>query len=242
MDTILRKFTDPYERKARLYPALLAGLPVVVVIAFYTEWFAFDAENALYISIAAAGLFWLTGKTRELGKGIENRLIAEWEGMPSVRLLRHRDSVLDRYTKKRYHKAATALADVKLPSPAEEGSNPTDADERYRAVTTALLSKTRDTSEYPLLFKENINYGFWRNLRGVRKIACALAAVIVALGLWIDRTTVISLQPPDGPELALVIIGSMMLIGWLTTVTDESVRQAAQNYAMRLLEALDRTP
>ncbi len=241
MEAILKKFTDPYERKARLYPALLAALPVIVLIALYTDWLTFGVENALYITVAAAGLFWLTGKIRDLGKAVENRLVTKWEGMPSVTLLRHRDSVLDRYTTQRYHKAAAVLADVSLPDPTEEESDPTDADERYRAVTTALLSKTRDTSKYPLLFKENINYGFWRNLRGVKPIACALAAALVAFGLWLDRALVMDLQPPEGTERVAVVAGIMMLFGWFTTVTDEAVRRAAQNYAQRLLEALDQT-
>lgn len=241
METVLKKFTDPYERKARLYPALLAALPLIVVIALYTDWLTFDVENALYITVAAAGLFWLTGKTRDLGKAVEHRLLTKWEGMPSVTLLRHRDSVLDRYTTQRYHKAAAVLADVSLPDPTEEKNDPTDADERYRAVTTALLSKTRNTNEYPLLFKENISYGFWRNLRGVKPIACALAAVLVAFGLWVDRALVMNLQLPEGAERAVVVSGVMILFGWVTTVTDETVRRAAQNYAQRLLEALDGT-
>ena len=212
MEAIFKKFTDPYERKARLYPALLAALPVIVFVSIYTEWFTFDIKNALYITIVAAGLFWLSGKTRNLGKAVENRLVAKWGGMPSVTLLRHRDSVLDRYTTERYHKAAAGLADIPLPDHAEEEIDPTDADERYRAVTSALLSKTRDVNEYPLLFKENINYGFWRNLRGVKPIGCAFSVTIVVLGLWFDRALVSNLQLPDGAEFAVAASGIFITI------------------------------
>lgn len=239
MEAVLKRLVDPYERKARLYPALLAILPIITLIALYTDWLTFDTENALYVAISAAGLFWLANKTRDLGKAVEKRLVAEWGGMPSVTLLRHRDPVLDQYTKQRYHKAASILADISLPNSTEEENNPADADERYRAVTSALLFRTRDTSKYPLLLKENINYGFWRNMRGVRLIACILAAALVAFGLWLDRAPVLDFQPPDGAELASVILGILMLVGWATTVTDASVRQAAENYAKRLLEALD---
>lgn len=146
---------------------------------------------------------------------------------------------LDRYTTQRYHKAAALLADISLRSPTEEENNPADADERYRAVTSALLSKTRDTSKYPLLFKENISYGFWRNLRGVKPISCLLAVALVALGLWLDRAFLVNLQPPEGNELAIAIAGIIILLVWATTVTDASVRRSAQSYAQRLLEALD---
>lgn len=240
MEAILKKITDPYERKARLYPAVLTLLPAIILIALYTDWFAFKVENALYITVAAAALLWLTGKTRDLGKAVEHRLVTEWEGMPSVTLLRHRDGVLDRYTTQRYHNAAVALADVSLPDLTEEENDPIDADQRYRAVTSALLSKTRDTSEYPLLFKENINYGFWRNLRGVKPIACAFAISLIAFGLWVDRVLIVKLQPPEGTELTVTVTGIMLLFAWVTTVTDGAVRRAAQNYTLRLLEALDK--
>ena len=239
METVLKTLTDPYERKARLYPALLALLPGIILIALYTDWISFEVENALYIAVAAAVAFWLTGKSRDLGKAVERRLYAEWGERPSVTLLRHRDSVLDCYTTQRYHKAAALLAEITLPDRTDENKDPVDADERYRAVTTALLSKTRDTSKYPLLFKENINYGFWRNLRGVKPIACLLAVVFIALGLWLDRVFVVNFQPPDGNELFVVVAGAVMLFVWITTVTDESVHRAAQEYAKRLLEALD---
>lgn len=239
MDAVLKKFTDPYERKARLYPALVALLPVVVVVALYTDWLSLDVSNAVYVAIIAGVLFWLAGKARDAGKAVEKRLVMQWGSMPSVTLLRHRDQGLDRYTKQRYHQAAERLAGIHMPSSSDEEQDPVDADERYRAVTSALLSKTRGTNEYSLLFKENINYGFWRNLRGLKPIALVLAFLLVAFGIWHDFGLIRSFNLPDGPELAVVGIGAVALVAWGVTITDEAVRRAAVSYAHRLLEALD---
>jgi hypothetical protein len=239
MEEFLRKFADPYERKARLYPAIIALIPVIAGIALYTDWFIFDVTNTIFIAFIAAILFWLSGKSRDSGKAVEKRLIPEWGGMPSVTLLRHRDCELDKYTKQRYHKAAELLVGINMPSCSDEERNPDDADERYRSVTTALLSRTRSVSGYALIFKENINYGFWRNMRGLKSISLVIALLIIFSGIWRDRELVITLEFPDGVELAVIVIGVFSLVAWIFTITDEAVRRAAQSYALRLLEALD---
>jgi hypothetical protein len=107
-------------------------------------------------------------------------------------------------------------------------------------VTSALLSRTRDTTEYTLLFKENINYGFWRNLRGIKPLALVLGFLLVAFSVWHDIALISSFNLPDGPELVVVSIGAVALFAWSFTITDEAVRRAADNYALRLLEALDK--
>ena len=58
-------------------------------------------------------------------------------------------------------------------------------------------------------------------------------------GVWHDFGLISSLKLPDGPELTLVAIGSVALVAWSVTITDEGVRRAADSYALRLLEALD---
>lgn len=242
METFLRNLTDAYERKARLYPALLALSPLIVGIALYTDWFKFDVSSAVFLAAIAGILFWLAGKSRDAGKAVEKRLVSTWGGMPSVTLLRHRDQTLDRYSKQRYHEAAAQLTGMDMPIPSDEEKDPVDADERYRAVTRALLSKTRDTNRYALLFKENINYGFWRNLRGLKPFALVLALLPVAFCAWKDFELIRGLKLPDGPELTLVVLCLITLAAWVTTVTDEAVRRAADSYALRLLEALDDLP
>jgi hypothetical protein len=240
MEAVLKKFIDPYERKARLYPALIAVLPVIVSIALYTDWLILEVSNAIYVAVIAGILFWLAGKARDLGKAVEKRLVAQWGGMPSVTLLRHRDQRLDKYTKQRYHQAAERLAGIPMPSFSEEEHAPADADERYRAVTSALLSRTRDTNEYALLFKENINYGFWRNLRGLKPFALALAFLLVAYGVLHDFALIRSFNLPDGPELVVITIGAVAVVAWGLTITDDAVHRVAESYALRLLEALDK--
>ena len=154
MDKIIAAFTDTYDRNARLTPAVLTLVPVLLLIASYTDWMNFDWDAALPSFIVIASLFWLTGYVRELGKRKEIVLLREWEAFPSVIRLRHRDGTLDRHTKERYHRAAEAtVPNLLMPDREAEERDPEEADERYTAVTTALLPMTHDQQRFPLLFK-----------------------------------------------------------------------------------------
>jgi len=53
-----------------------------------------------------------------------------------------------------------------MPMIDDERSEPESADHVYDSSTAFLLEKTRDKKAFPLIFEENCNYGFRRNLWG----------------------------------------------------------------------------
>ena len=57
-----------------------------------------------------------------------------------------------------------------LPTVAAEANNPAGSDSVYMSATKWLLSQTRDTKVYSLLFQQNINYGYRRNMLGLRRV------------------------------------------------------------------------
>lgn len=72
------KFADPYDRQARLYPALLALFPLAIAI---TIVFAQQAPILGNVAVAAAGcglLYWMTGVARDRGKRLEAGLFRSW--------------------------------------------------------------------------------------------------------------------------------------------------------------------
>src|SRR5690606_32180890 len=62
-----------------------------------------------------------------------------------------------------------------------ESTNLAQADDIYSAWTKFVIGKTRDVSQFPLLFKENMAYGFRRNLWGMKPYAIALIVVLMLL-------------------------------------------------------------
>ena len=87
-----------------------------------------------------------------------------------------------------------------------------------------------------MLLKENINYGFCRNLLGMRPTGVATSllgfAACVAAGLHYRSTT----------PWFLAIACLAFLARWVFTIRPDWVRIPAVAYAERLLECLDREP
>jgi hypothetical protein len=138
------------------------------------------------------------------------------------------------------HDAVQSIAGMSLPLPTaeEEAAEPTRADEVYGAAVTIVIGATRNPKRFPLLFKENVSYGFRRNLLGLRPagIACSIATMVIVALVYI--VTLISGSGPTSLAAWSIPMGVALLalIAWLR-LTGEWVRPIADAYAQRLFEA-----
>src|SRR5258708_35210862 len=103
LDDIVAKVTDPYDRQARLYPALLCLLPLLALMALLYARNASALTGVVTIAVSCGGLFLMTNICREMGKRLEDKLYREWGGKLTTQLLRHRDDIIDPVPKLRYH-------------------------------------------------------------------------------------------------------------------------------------------
>lgn len=232
--------TNTYERKARLYPALLLIAPIVVVGATFFRSNLTGLQWLLSCVVGCGGVFLLTQLARDAGKGKEKDLFVSWGGMPSITIFRHRDKKLSAVTKERYHKMLTRLVkETMAPSAEDEKSDPDGADAVYSAWSNFLRINTRDQKSFKLLFQENTNYGYRRNVWGLRPIGISISAVTVlvsAIQLYLSfRSTSIL----DKPLLAAGCFGLLMLGLWVFRFTKEWVRVPADAYAERLAESVE---
>lgn len=231
--------TDVYERKARLYPALLLLAPVIVTLVAVMGVKLSALQGLTTALLSCGGTFFLSQLARDAGKRGEKRLFAQWGGMPSISILRHRDTRVDSITKARYHKTMTTLVKgTKVPSPESETSEPMAADEVYSAWSTYLRVNTRDTKKFPLLFQENINYGYRRNVWGLRPLG------ILISGSGCLTAAVLLYKSYEAAGLKEELLGAlglnlMLLLLWLFQFSSEWVRIPADSYAERLVETVD---
>ena len=178
MSGILSSLFDPYDRKARAAPALLCGLPLFVSVALLAPEVGTTWATVGGIVLYCGGATLLAQIGRDRGKVQEPRLYESWGGKPSLAMLRHRDSRLDPSTKERYRAfLGRTVPGLTLVSPDEERRSPEEADHGYESANSWLLAQTRDRERFGLLFRENINYGFRRNVWALRPWAFALEAV-----------------------------------------------------------------
>src|SRR5260370_35734891 len=133
IDDVVAKVTDPYDRQARLYPALLALLPLFAVVALLYGPKASALTGAVTIAVSCGGLYLMTNVCRELGGRLEKDLYREWGGKPSTQLLRHRVSNIEAVTKRRYHTLLAAEIKAPRPDSQQEASNPEGAAYTYQS-------------------------------------------------------------------------------------------------------------
>jgi hypothetical protein len=233
-------FPDRYARNARLYPLLLVIAPVVIFVVVVAK-LELSGLKTIWVGLAAVGgTYWLTQLARDPGKNLEAKLWTSWGGTPSIAILRHCDPRIDAITKARYHTRLVELVpDTIAPTPDSEREDPVTADTCYTAWSTHLRNSTRDQKRFHLLFDELVSYGYRRNLLGLRPyglfssiLACLGCSAFVGFALYLHR------EIRDALWLALCV-NILLLIFWVYRVTPDWVRLTAENYAARLVEAVD---
>lgn len=218
---------DAYDRKARLAPAMLAALPgVLFLIATAVNP---TADASVGAAVLAALTLLICSLVRDRGRRIESRLWDAWGGPPTSVRLRWGEADTEATTRS-LHQRVSAATYVALPSADHQASGPAEAQRVYEQAVLVLRERTRDSTAFPLVAAENAEYGFRRNLLGLRPLALAGAGVtlVASTVLLADGHTRFAV-----PALASLIAGAI----WLRLIGPDWVRLAAERYADRLLGA-----
>jgi hypothetical protein len=232
--------TDGYERKARLYPALLLIAPIVITIVGMFAGKLSALESFATVVAGSGGAFLLAQLARDAGKERERAFFESWGGLPSVAVLRHSDTRIEPITKARYHKKlSTFVKGTKAPSPEEEAADPFKADQVYASWSSYLRVHTRDVKKFPLVFHENVNYGYRRNLCGLRRVGIilsALSSTVSAFWLYHQHSVTGEVREETVVAFACTVV---ILSLWIFRFSPDWVRLAADAYAERLAESVD---
>lgn len=246
----LTKLFDQYNRRARLYPALLVLFPPILLAVCWFPGLVIDADVKLLFLLFSSmgGLYLLASMSRVAGKKVEKRLLEAWGGWPSTIWLRHRDGHLVKATRQRCHDyLGQNIPGINMPTAEEERADPSSADEVYLSAI-GWLKERRRGPEFSLVLEENIEYGFRRNTLGLRwpafAICCVvtfLAAIAVVLGVeGFDSGIAIEgilriLGGVSVPVGMAMLVNLLAALFWLFYVTDSWVREAGDQYARALL-------
>jgi len=215
---------DRYTMLARLQPALLVALPLAFLTLAWLPGGILDQGLLWGLIIAGGGTAFLAQLGRDLGRRKEPELFKEWGGAPTTRKLRHRDPENNKDVLARRHsKLQELLPNQHIPTEEEELANPEAADKAYEAAVAFLLEQTRDRKKFSLVFEENINYGFRRNLCGMKSIGITTAAlgVLGVGGLVAAETNAVfsfCSSACFGPTIRLRMAGpTLCLLPWCGT-------------------------
>jgi len=226
---------DSYSMHARVFPVYLTVAPAILALLAALP----DGLN-LPLGGAAALVFmplaFFSGQFgASFGKQLERRLWRRWGGPPTTRFLRHSNQEFNQITRDRVHEKLRSLG-LHVPTRDEQEQDPRAADEHYESCTEELIRRTRDTSRFPLVFKGLTEYGFRRNLLGLKPIGISIAAIgLITCGWGVVHGWNAAKPPAVAIVAALLTTG--LLLSWLVWVTEKTVGTAADRYARFLLEA-----
>lgn len=239
---------DSYERKARVFPALLVALPLLVPLVLTLGLRNPLLTATLGLASCCGVVYAIASVARGLGKRLETKLVARWGGMPTTLILRHRDPFLDPVTTQRYHAEIRSRLSIELPGPTEEAADPMAADNAYVGATRHLRELTRGNS-HSMLLKENIAYGFHRNMLAMRPIGTFTSVLGIAIGLVLSGVLHITASgfQLDGiasvkPTGAMTVGISLAIFAAWFYFTEDAVRRMGYVYAERLFESLKTLP
>jgi hypothetical protein len=244
----LSRIFDRYDILARITPGLLAPLvPGISLLIAFPQIVTGNIYRSIGSGVVMIGLLYLfASMARSRGRAVQHKLKQRWGGFPTELILRFRDNTIEMPTKRAYHAALQDLApDFRLPDANTEAQDPEAADGIYRAVIRRLIDLRRGP-KYPLIHNDNIAYGFWRNLLGMRGAAIVLA-ICAAAAIAVMRTAQVATgNTPlwaiarDAPatQVAAVVLLCIWIAFLLFIVRPPRVWDAGVAYAERLLASL----
>jgi len=220
---------DTYSLRARIYPAFLTVLPATVVVVMLWPQSPIQTVWPLVASLGVT--FFLANWVRDRGTRLEKVLTREWDGLPTTRLLRWRNDAGDPDFGRRRARLEQ-LVGFMLPDLAAE-VDVERSDAIYVSAVRMLRAWVRQQPEASrLVQEENASYGFRRNLLALKPIGVGLSLI----GIAFDVGWAICVDAQISVIVAIVHV--LVLVGWLTVVQSDWVREQGERYASQLFDVL----
>lgn len=229
----LKQF-DTYSLKARVFPAIIAGLPTLALLFIIVPWDHLGISQAVAALMGFILIFAFADMARHRGKNIQVKLRSgetpeQW----------HRENTdIPETSKKLFRAYMAAQLKHEAPTAAEENITPNKANDFYRAANAWLRDRTRDTQEFSMLFGENITYGFRRNLLGLKYIAiiCNILVMGLSLGILYYPPAYFQALPRLDEKLAIIMAAVFFhTMYMIIAVNKKAVLEASRTYGRQLI-------
>ena len=158
---------DEYNLKARVYPTLLASIPVFLFLLFFVH----DLTKInLVLNLISSSvltilcLYFFSDVVRNLGKALEVKIFKNELYFPTTEFLLHANNSLSKEKRIQIHNKINKEYGCTLCSEKEEEMNEGAARVKIKEAVGLVRQKVGDGR---LVLEFNIRYGFWRNLIGI---------------------------------------------------------------------------
>jgi hypothetical protein len=222
------KISDSYDRKARFFPAFLVVLPLV---AFAMSLRLPDESWIMKLLVAGGAGSALVVALSQMASAAGNLYGASyWRkrgGLPTTRWLRASDDTHSKQQKRQWYEGIKQLTDLDIPT--ATAARPAEEDAIIADAIRQIRNSIRGKAIARMVDKHNEEYGFVRNLAGLRWAlitTSASGAVSCATALLLGHGTTIGCIF-SGCFLIYAVAMFFLLPGYVET--------AANRYAESLL-------
>lgn len=244
----LGKHFDHYTINARFLPAFFSILPFVLTMLAWCPSAKTIMGSSLTVLISFGVMTFISTFISNLGNKVQDKLFLIWGGAPTTIILRHADGLLDKYTKQRYHKWIDEKVDsLSLPVVEDEIKEPLDADMKYQSATNFLREFTRDKKKHPAVYRDNVSYGFSRNLLAIRYFGLLVSFMCVVMNsylVWLAN----SIESAVGGKMIISdyffgigagFVSIIFLAAFCFIVNNDFVKVRGFRYARTLFESCE---
>jgi hypothetical protein len=235
---------DEYDRKARLIPGLLVTFPVAITIIALSLKAQPVVAAACGLISGLGGPFVLASAVRTRGLAMQETLFRTWNGAPTTHALRHRDQMWSDARRAQWRLDVGKATGLALPDEATEAADPMAADGAFETAVARMRTMTRDKGKFRMVFIENRNFGYERNLLAMQRpglLICAVSAaaliVLLIVRLLGDLLGVSALSL--GVGLGIV---AATAIFWVAIPSRDRALLVGRRYAEQLLDQAAQFP
>jgi len=220
---------DDYEIRARILPAIIVFLPVMIPIFLTIYGNITPIVSFLFSGIVFAALLYpLSFIVRKPGSKLEKTLWEQWDGPPSTRVMRWRDNTFGITLKTELHKAVWDYCGIALSNLDEEQNDPREADRKIGDAFSQVKHLVYHDDPKGMWRKFNAEYGFNRNLLGCKYLWIALSVVgVIICGFCWHFTGDSAYAVGSIINLAILIAAAILT----QCVLPKTVKDPAEHYA-----------
>ncbi len=200
---------DKYDREARLYPAIITVIPLILLIIYFTDnnfvGFIYKISVLVFVgtSLTAIFIYFLMELNRFISKFfIEKFYFSSESKFPTSVILLYSDSTYSDSFKAKIFKKIFNDFEIKLPTREEEDAN---KDESLKQINEAISLIRAKVKSGRLVLRHNIHYGAARNLVGGSILGIFISLFDVYIFYYV-------IQNSSALNLSLILLGFYLII------------------------------
>lgn len=221
---------DSYSVYARVFPALVAALPLLILFYFCGDQpdlralAQFLAKLRFYgaISLSLVFLYLLSQICRVTAKAIEARYFTRARGFPTTYLLMYADPAMSRHLKDLFRKRVKHVLGISLLDEEGERQDPGEARKRLNDTAKMVILKVGSGK---LVQKHNVWYGFLRNTIGGSIYAVGFCLTNIVYGHYVSGQSLLV-------HLSIILL---VMYAVLLVFNKVILVQNAEGYAKQLI-------